>query len=80
MPRVAYINQLSAGNGSYAEVNYKSLQTDYKQGGQRVVLIGVRFHHYDHCVLLVLTVRSSAVRVGVGSQVAVPSSGCVVIW
>ena len=27
MPRVAYISQLSAGNGSYAEVTSKSLQT-----------------------------------------------------
>ena len=32
MPRVAYINQLSAGNGSYAEVNYKSIQTSIAGG------------------------------------------------
>ena len=45
MPRVAYINQLSAGNGSYAEVDYKSCQTTVVAGGLSGGWCeGVRYH------------------------------------
>ena len=69
MPRVAYINQLSAGNGSYAEVNYKSLQTQWwPEGCVRGGVWGVRCEaSLWSLVVFWLVLRASRTgRVGVG--------------
>ena len=76
MPRVAYINQLSAGNGSwYAEVNkFINLRRPQRWPGDsvRAGQWGVRSGGH-HCVL-------TCPHSGVGAQLALPSACVVTLW